>query len=507
MKNEDVTKELNKIVEFRQKILESRYSGLPDDLQQILLEVFDNMPNGITVQDLNHRILYVNSTVEKQTGYSRLELFGKHPAILIGEDNVDQSIQEILNTINHNKNWCNEFSTKCKDGSTFLSEVEVFPIVRNGVPIAWGTIQRDITKRKQAETSLRLSEERFYKVFNNSPLPVSINSFPDMRFLYVNDSMVKFNGYQREDCIGRTPQELNLWVNQEDLAKFNRMFKEQGFIKDQEVFSRMKSGELRLGLFSADVMNLDNQQCILNVVTDITDRKKFEKEIFRLDRLNLIGEMAAGIGHEVRNPMTTVRGFLQILGAKKDCYQYKEYFDLMIDELDRANSIITEFLSLAKNKAVEYRIKNINTIVEALLPLLQSDAMKDDKFIKVELSNTQDLSLNEKEIRQLVLNLVRNGLEAMSPKGNLTIRTFMDNEAVILSVQDQGNGIETDVLEKLGIPFFTTKENGTGLGLAVCYSIASRHNAKIGIESNATGTTFFVRFNQTKQSAGEFKIA
>jgi len=280
----------------------------------------------------------------------------------------------------------------------------------------------------------------------------------------------------------------------EDEAKMLQLFEEQGFVRNHEAISRMKSGELRTGLFSADLINIDDQKCVLTVITDITERKQFEKEMFRLGRLNLIGEMAAGIGHEVRNPMTTVRGFLQILGEKEKNLKHKEYFDLMIEELDRANSIITEFLSLAKSKAVEYKIRNINTIVEAILPLILADTMKDDKVLNVELCKTQDLSLNEEEMRQLILNLVRNGLEAMSPEGNLTIRTFIDNDAVILSVQDQGHGIESDVLDKIGTPFFTTKENGTGLGLAVCYSIASRHNAKIEIETSSTGTTFFVRF-------------
>lgn len=280
----------------------------------------------------------------------------------------------------------------------------------------------------------------------------------------------------------------------EDEAKMLQLFEEQGFVRNLETISRMKSGELRTGLFSADFIYIEDQKCVLTVITDITERKQFEKEMFRLDRLNLIGEMAAGIGHEVRNPMTTVRGFLQILGEKEKSLKHKEYFDLMIEELDRANSIITEFLSLAKGKAVEYKIRNINTIVEAILPLILADTMKDDKVLNVELCKTQDLSLNEEEMRQLILNLVRNGLEAMSPEGNLTIRTFIDNDAVILSVQDQGHGIESDVLDKIGTPFFTTKENGTGLGLAVCYSIASRHNAKIEIETSSTGTTFFVRF-------------
>lgn len=235
------------------------------------------------------------------------------------------------------------------------------------------------------------------------------------------------------------------------------------------------------------------------VITDITERKLYERELARLDRLNLVGEMAAGIGHEVRNPMTTVRGFLQLYRDKEAFTQYKDSFDLMIDELDRANSIITEFLSLAKNKMVDLKVRNLNTILGNLFPLIQADAIVLDKNINMQLEEITDLPLDEKEIRQLILNLVRNGLEAMSPGGNLTIRTLTDSKEVVLSVQDQGKGIESDVLDKIGTPFFTTKNNGTGLGLAVCYSIAARHNAVINIDTSPTGTTFFVRFKVSKE--------
>jgi signal transduction histidine kinase len=204
--------------------------------------------------------------------------------------------------------------------------------------------------------------------------------------------------------------------------------------------------------------------------------------------------MAAGIGHEIRNPMTTVRGFLQILRSKKDCTQYKEYLNLMIEELDRANSIIMEYLSMAKNKPMELKTQNLNNILEALFPLIQADAMVSDKYIKFELATIPDLFLDEKETRQLILNLVRNGLEAMAPGGNLTIKTFTDGEEVVIAVQDQGKGIEPDVLEKIGTPFFTTKNQGTGLGLAICYSITARHNASIKVDTGSTGTTFSVRF-------------
>jgi signal transduction histidine kinase len=114
-------------------------------------------------------------------------------------------------------------------------------------------------------------------------------------------------------------------------------------------------------------------------------------------------------------------------------------------------------------------------------------------FIKYSIA---DLILDEKEIRQLILNLVRNGLEAISPGGVIRIRTFSEEDEVVLSVQDNGKGINPDVLEKLGTPFFTTKDTGTGLGLAVCYSIAARHNARIDIETGPEGTTFFVKFKK-----------
>jgi len=235
-------------------------------------------------------------------------------------------------------------------------------------------------------------------------------------------------------------------------------------------------------------------QSLLSLKNEIVHREKMENEMARLDRLNLVGEMAASIGHEVRNPMTTVRGFLQLLSGKKDCLQYKEYFDLMIDELDRANSIITEYLSLAKNKPIDLKTNNLNSIIQAIQPLIQADALKCDQHIKIDLNETTDLLMDEKEVRQVILNLARNGFEAMSPGGMLTIKTFKEGGEVVLAVQDQGKGIDPGSLDKIGTPFFTTKDFGTGLGLAVCYSIAARHNAVVDIETSSGGTTFYIRF-------------
>jgi len=231
---------------------------------------------------------------------------------------------------------------------------------------------------------------------------------------------------------------------------------------------------------------------------EILECKRAEMEMAKLDRLNLIGEMAASISHEVRNPMTTVKGFLQLIRNKQEPREV-EYFDLMIEELDRANSILSEFLSISNTKSTMLELHNINDIVTSTLPLIQADAQNNDIVLTIELNNVPDLQLDIQEIRQLLLNLVRNGFEAMSKGGQLIIRTYISNREIALVVSDEGNGIEQCVMEKLGTPFFTTKEQGTGLGLAVCYGIVSRHNGRISIETGPEGSTFNVYFKASEE--------
>ena len=229
---------------------------------------------------------------------------------------------------------------------------------------------------------------------------------------------------------------------------------------------------------------------------EVEKRLRIELEVAKLERLNVISQLATGLAHEVRNPMTTIRGFLQLLQNKTDLLTYKSYFDLMIEELDRTNSMINDFLSLAKNKPAELKRQSLNMLLANLFPLLLADAYSQDKNCILEPGDLADLDIDTNEITQLVLNFARNGLEAMDKDGCLNISTFMDGQNIVLSVRDEGTGINTEHISKLGTPFFTTKESGTGLGLHMCYSIADRHNAQIEVKTDPGGTTFLVRFPQ-----------
>lgn len=227
---------------------------------------------------------------------------------------------------------------------------------------------------------------------------------------------------------------------------------------------------------------------------DVTELKRQQRELGRLERLNLIGQLAAGISHEIRNPLTTVKGFLQLFEAKSQYAQDKEYLELMIAEIDRANSIITNFLSLAKANIDNISSCNINQVINHVFPMLQADAFNSNKEVATDLETLPDILMNENEIKQLILNLVRNGLEVTAEHGSVMICTYLKGDRVVLAIKDQGNGIPEDIQDKIGTPFFTTKETGTGLGLAISMGIAERHNAVFRFETGNDGTTFYTLF-------------
>ena len=439
------------------------------------------------------RYVQVNDAFVKLTGYERQETIGRTAQELgiwvvpAERDNLLKQIQEQGSI----RGFELELRGKSGEIRTFNLSGEIINF--EGEPHLICSI-RDITERKRMEEDLRLSEECLSKAFEASPVSMTITALEDGRFIKANTAFCKIIGYSQEEAIGRTSLELNFWVYSSDRCMLKKRIMNKQPVRDMEIKFNRKTGEERVGLLSMEGLNIHGELCILSELTDITDLRQMEVEMTRLDRLNIVGEMAASIGHEIRNPMTTVRGYLQLLQLNKDYQQQTEYFDLMIEELDRANSIITEFLSLAKNKAVELKLTSLNLVIGKLLPLIQANAMSRDQQIKLERNELPDLLLDHKEIRQLILNLVNNGLESMASGGHVSIRTFKEDGKAVLAVEDQGHGIDHELLDKLGTPFFTTKEQGTGLGLAVCYRIANRHNAQIDVKTSSTGTTFYVRF-------------
>lgn len=351
---------------------------------------------------------------------------------------------------------------------------------------------RDITKRKKTEFALRSSEERFFKIFNKSPFPMVIKDV-NLKVVEVNDKYLQLSGYERSEVIGRS---VDIFCTEPSKLIASQKVIETGCLVNFEANYFTKQQEERTALFSCEKIELDGQTHILEVCNDITELRQYEKEMVRLERLNVIGKMAGTLAHEVRQPITSLRGFLQLLGEKEQYSEHKQYFDFMISELDRTNAIITNFLTLAKNKKSEPVLCKLNQIIKELYPLLEADALNTDINLLSKVADTPEVLLDKKEINQLILNLVRNAFEETRKGDNVVIGTFVQGEEVVLYIKDKGKGIESGILDKLGTPFLTTKPEGTGLGLATCYSIAERHNATIDVDTSSEGTTFFVKFKK-----------
>jgi len=375
------------------------------------------------------------------------------------------------------------------DGSTLIMEMG---IDITELKIKEEALRAEIEEHNRTENYLRQSEEKFSKAFHGMPIMMALVTHDKEEYLDVNKAWELGTGYTTDEVIGRTTEEINLWVGNDKSPDIMRKLEEHERIENHEIQFRTKAGEIRSGLIWSQIVFIGEKKCQLTARIDITEQKRTEQEMLRLDRLNLIGEMAASIGHEIRNPMTAVRGFIQLLN-EQECYaKDKVYFELMIEELDRANGIISEYLSMARDKTVDLQPEYLDQVVKTIKPMLDADANHKEMNIKLELGRPPMPLIDQKEIRQVILNLARNGMEAMSPGGTLTIGTTVKGGDIVLFVKDEGHGLDPDILEKLGTPFLTTKDNGTGLGLAVCYSIAARHNARIDFETGPKGTTFYV---------------
>lgn len=231
-----------------------------------------------------------------------------------------------------------------------------------------------------------------------------------------------------------------------------------------------------------------------------TEQKENNERVVKSSRRALIGRMAIGVAHEIRNPLTVIKGYLQLQGKKSTCCN-EESLDIIFQELHQIELLVTNIISLAQNKTMKKSPEELNRILERIYPAVQCEAVKYGIMTELRLAdNLPMLNLHAEEIEQLVLNLARNGIEAMQASGRLRIGTVCKSGNVILYVQDEGNGIPTAQRAEIFDPFYSTKAGQAGLGLAISLNIVERHGGEIEVESTlGVGSVFKVLFPIVKQ--------
>lgn len=458
-----------------------------EDLYRGLVE---NSPDITSRLDRNYCYVYVNPAFSALTGLSREEVVGKPWDFFLKPEDRPlfwlEKMQRVFATGESTEieSWQDVVDVRRYYSVRFVPEFE-----QGGQVQTLLCIVRDITEEMQ-------NKEMFYQAFHTNPSMMAIINVETQRYMDVNHNFMQALGLARAEIVGKRITELAIWQEPAVWEGLQPLLAGGQTLYNYEIKYRLNELDIGDALLTMNAVVIGQQACWLQVVTDITDKKKMEHDMARLDQLNVVGEMAASIGHEVRNPMTTVRGYLQLFKRRDTFAAYHEQFDLMMGELDRANAIITEFLSLAKNRSIDKKLQDLNGIIRSLGPLVEAEALLSGKTIVFSLEPVlMLLMVDKKEICQLLLNLVINGLEAMRPGQKLEIRTYArQHKHVVLEVIDEGPGIPPEIKSKLGTPFITTKENGTGLGLSVCYRIVQRHNGSIEVDSSERGTVFRIAF-------------
>ncbi|WP_182299209.1 ATP-binding protein [Cohnella cholangitidis] len=235
---------------------------------------------------------------------------------------------------------------------------------------------------------------------------------------------------------------------------------------------------------------LDNEPAIQVIIRDISERKKNEELLINSEKLYVAGQLAAGIAHEIRNPLTSLKGFLQLIASGRK--SNNSYYDIMNAELDRIEDIVSELLMLSKPQVYELSYQDMRVMMRDTVTLLETQAILHNIAIEAEYG-TDPLWIYgvENQIKQVFINVIKNAIEAMIDGGVIGIKLSRENDRVYIRIRDEGPGIDEDQLAKIGQPFYTTKEKGTGLGLMVSYKIVDNHQGKIEVNSEIGKGTLF----------------
>ncbi|OAH55953.1 MULTISPECIES: PAS domain-containing sensor histidine kinase [Bacillaceae] len=466
-----------------------------------LSHFFDLMDDASAICDMEGRMLLVNSAFEHLYKWKKQELLGEFcptiPKHLYHE--VDYIQTEIWNgkKIIH----LQTFRMK-KDGSIIPVSLIIAPILDgDGTVIAVSVITKDLTELmettmmiEQQNDLITCQERLILDITENINEVITLFDMMQCKFLYVSPSFERLWGISSEELC-ENPYVMKDQFYQEDLEKLIKVYAAPFDDVPLELECKLKddSGiEDRWIRIKVTPLADENGQITRNIgiAQDITEWKKQDEALKKQDKLGALGQLAAGIAHEIRNPLTTVKGLIQLLAQESNDNNF--YNKIILKELDQVESIVTEFLMLANPyEEIKFAHHNINEVLTEIIQFMWPEAL----LHKVEMNTTLGDSLplvycEPKQIKQVMINVFKNAIEAMPSGGSMYITTsLLLDGSVAIEVRDEGRGIPKEMIGRLGEPFYSNKERGTGLGLMVSYKIIENHRGTIQIDSdNGNGT-------------------
>jgi two-component system, cell cycle sensor histidine kinase and response regulator CckA len=467
-----------------------------------LQAVFDRSPVGLILLDNHSVVLDCNLHFANTFGVRREEFIGQNLLDGIPEGTVRQIFVDAIfdDGVHHYEG----------PHASILSGKQLYISIscEKIAPDLLIAIIMDFTERKQTEDALRESEEKFRITYSSSPDAVTISRLDNGLYVDINEGFTRATGYTREEVIGKTSQEINIWHDPADRQKLVQGLQEKGYIENLEAQFGMKDGSMITALMSARVISLKGVPHLISIVRDITERKLIESKLQQAQKFEAIGTLAGGVAHDFNNLLMGIQGRASLISWDLEIsHPHREHIHAIEEYIRSAASLTQQMLGFARGGKYEVKPVDMNELVQG------SSAMfgRTKKEIRVHAkcqASPLVVDADRGQIEQVLLNMYVNAWQAMPTDGGelyLETKIVTLDEAyckphqtasgryVKVSITDTGAGMDEATRLRIFDPFFTTKEmgRGTGLGLASAFGIIKNHNGMITVYSEiGHGTTF-----------------
>ncbi len=497
--------------------------------------IFNNAPIGVFRTTVDGRVVDVNPALARMYGAANPEEMlaltkNRAEALYANPSQRKEFIDALLKSPD---GLSKEIEFQRGDGTTFPAILNAsIQLDDDGESVFLNGTVEDITERKRAEKALRLSEEKFSTLFRHSPDSISLSDLKTGAIVDANEAFLRRAGRSREEVIGKTTEELCLFVNNDDRERFWAQLTRDGRVESFEADFTNEQGESGTFSISGTKVELEGKPYLLTIGRDVTAIKRMQEMMVQTEKMLSVGGIAAGVAHEINNPLGIVLQAAQNLElrSRPDFHKNKAVadelgldmelmakymrarkLDVFIEDIryaaQRASIIIRHLLNFSRRSESRRSVCGIKTIINGAIALANSDfdLRKSYDFKKIDLKvsvdkNLPEIHCTETEIEQVILNLLRNAAQAMAgadppiKEPRIDIRVTSRDDWVRLEVEDNGPGMSKELQQRVFEPFFTTKGPGvgTGLGLSVSYFIITTgHSGKFTVASTPGSGTLF----------------
>jgi two-component system NtrC family sensor kinase len=461
---------------------------------RLLSSVTQQVSDATVITDPNYHITYINKAAEKMFGYTLDEVKGKKLSFFSKKKPTKSANETVDKALKAGKVFNLTITKQHKDGKTIICDCRLSPLYdENGKICSLIDVQRDVTKQKEVEAKLQAHQKLIDNILANTPQGVLVID-KDYRVLLTNKALQ--NIFQLK---GRTLKNQLL----KEIFPTDKYFNLHKTVKSSEAEKhslefRYQTEELEKIIYCV-VVKMDGERTLLTF-SDISGEREEEEKLYLTDRLASLGEMAAGLAHELNNPLTGILALSQLLMNSNLPAEQKEDIECIHNEANRASKIVKNVLLFARKKTGENDRSSPNEVIKEILKLREYDERMNNISVVTNLEeNLPNIPLEKGQLQQVFLNMMSNAESAIKEihdSGTIKITTQRVNNHVNILFSDNGCGIKKQVIPRIFDPFFTTKEigKGTGLGLSICYSIIVKHGGKINVKSRVNeGTAFTIR--------------